>query len=566
MLKKESRNQYKMMLRQPVLLVTIILILVMLTLFIIYPMINIVRLGLTGTDGGFTLQKFAEILRNSSYIKTFWNSIKLAIIVAALATLIGYVFAFAITRTEIRGKKLFQTAATLPIISPPFILSLSMIFLFGRQGLITKGLFGITTANVYGMHSLIVVQTISFFPIAFMTLTGILSAIDDSVEDAAYNMGASRGHIFRTVTLPLSMPGIISSMLLVFIQSLEDFANPAVLAGNYSTLSVEAYRLVTGMFDMNGGAVLALFLLLPTLAAYLIQRYWISNKSFVTVTGKPTQKRRKLYEPYIVWPLFAFCSLIFIALVVLYGAVLGGAVFKTWGVDYSLTLDHFKYVFASGWDTLKNSVILAGISAPLAGVMGMVIAYLVVRHRFPGRSYMQFSSILTFAVPGTVLGIGYVFAFNQKPLVLTGTAFILVIAFCFRNMPVGIEAGETTLMQIDKSIEEASTILGAGSGTTFRRITLPLLKQPFFSSLVYSFVRGMTAVSTVIFIISPKWSLATTKIFSLFESSKYSTVAAYIVIMIVIIMIAIGIINLIVEFLFAPKHLRKTKRNKKQAV
>ena len=195
------------------------------------------------------------------------------------------------------------------------------------------------------------------------------------------------------------------------------------------------------MFDMNGGAVLALFLLLPTLAAYLIQRYWISNKSFVTVTGKPTQKRRKLYEPYIVWPLFAFCSLIFIALVVLYGAVLGGAVFKTWGVDYSLTLDHFKYVFASGWDTLKNSVILAGISAPLAGVMGMVIAYLVVRHRFPGRSYMQFSSILTFAVPGTVLGIGYVFAFNQKPLVLTGTAFILVIAFCFRNMPVGIEAG-----------------------------------------------------------------------------------------------------------------------------
>lgn len=566
MLKKESKNRLRLLLRQPVLLVTILLILVMLTIFIVFPLINVLRLSLTGVDGGFSLSRFAKILRNASYLKTLGNSILLGIIVAVLATLVGYIFAFAITRTEIKGKRFFRAIATLPIVSPPFILSLAFIFLFGRQGLVTRDLLGITTFNVYGMHSLIAVQTISFFPVAFMTLTGILESIDDSVEDAAYNMGASRFHIFRTVTLPLSAPGIISAMLLVFIQSLEDFANPVVIAGEFSTLAVEAYRLVTGMFDMNGGAVLAILLLLPTFAAYLIQRYWVSKKSFVTVTGKPTQKRRKLHEPYIVWPLFAVCALISLAILGLYGTVLAGAVFKTWGVDYTLTLEHFKYVLSMGWDTLKNSVLLASISAPLSGVLGMVIAYLVVRHKFPGRTYMQLSSILTFAVPGTVLGIGYVFTFNQKPLLLTGTAFILVIAFCFRNMPVGIEAGETTLMQIDKSIEEASTILGAGAGTTFRRVTLPLLRQPFFSSLVYSFVRAMTAVSSVIFIISPRWMLATTRILSLFESSKYSTAAAYIILMIVVIMIAVVIIELLVSLLFTPKHLRVQRKKNKQSV
>jgi len=534
------------LLRQPFLILAIIVIFALLALFIVFPLVKVGTLSLTDDSGAFSLDGIREIFSNRSYWQTFWNSIKLGLIVACISTLLGYLFAYAITRVKMPGGKFFQTMATLPIISPPFVLSLSMIFLFGRQGLITKGLLHIDDFDVYGLPSLILVQSISFFPVAYLTLTGILESIDSSVEDAALNLGASRWHIFRTVTLPLSVPGIASSFLLVFIQSLEDFSNPAVISGRYTTLAVEAYRLITGMYDTRGGSILAIMLIMPTLVAFILQKYWLNGKSFVTVTGKPTQQRKKTSDPHIVWPLFTLCLLVSLFIILLYGTVLMGAFVKTWGINFQPTLDHFKYVFSLGWDPLRNSIVLSAIATPITGILGMIIAYLVIRKKFPGRQVMEFTSMLTSAIPGTVLGIGYILAFNQKPFLFTGTAFILIMAFTFRNMPVGIESGTSTLMQIDKSIEEASTSLGAGSGPTFRRITLPLLKQAFFSGLVYSFVRSMTAVSSIIFLISPRWNVATTRIFSLFEISKYSDAAAYIVIMIVVILAAISLLNYIV--------------------
>lgn len=559
--KTAKSSNLKMLAKQPLLLACILFIFAILLVFILLPLFNVFKLGFSSDTGGFSVASFVKVISNSSYQKTFFNSIKLGAIVAIIATTMGYVFAFAMTRTEMPGKKFFRLIATLPIISPPFVLSLSLIFLFGRLGLISNQLLGIENFDVYGLRSLVIVQAISFFPVAYMTLTGILESIDDSVEDAAYSMGSSRWHIFRTVTLPLSFPGIASALLLVFIQSLEDFSNPAVIAGGYSTLAVEAYRVITGMNDMRGGCILAIILLLPTLLAFTIQKYWIAKKSYVTVTGKPTQKRRKLHERHIIWPLFGVCTLISGMVILLYGTVLVGAFVKTWGINYSFTLDHFKYVFSLGWLPIKNSLTLASLSAPLAGLIGIAIAFLVVRQRFPGKRIMEFTSVLTFAVPGTVLGIGYIYSFNSPPLLLTGTGFLLVMAFTFRNMPVGIESGTATLMQIDGSIEEASTILGASAGYTFRRITLPLLQQAFVSGLVYSFVRAMTAVSSVIFLISPRWNLATTRVFSLFEVSQYSDAAAYIFVMIFIILIVIGIINLIIDLLFKPKHLRVAEKS-----
>jgi iron(III) transport system permease protein len=557
-----GRNDMAMLYRQPLLLVTILLTFVLLFIFVVLPLFNVVKMGTTNDAGRLTFGNLVSILMSASQRRTFYNSMLLGVIVAVAATLLGYLFAFAITRTEMKGKRFFKAIATLPIVSPPFILSLSLIFLFGRQGLITKGIFGIKDFDVYGIHSLIVVQAISFFPVAYLTLSGILESIDDSVEDAAYSLGATRGHIFRTVTLPLSLPGIISALLLVFIQSMEDFSNPAVIAGNFSTLSVEAYRIITGMYDLHKGSMMAILLLLPTLAAYLLQKYWMRKKSFVTVTGKPTQKRRKLHEKHIVYPLFAACVLVSGFIILLYGTALTGAFVRTWGIDYRLTLDHFRFVFSMGGDALWNSVKLAVYAAPLGGILGMIIAYLTVRVRFTGRRAMEIISLLTFAIPGTVLGIGYVASFNQRPLLLTGTAVILVAAFVFRNIPVAIESGKTTLLQIDKSIDEASSILGAGSGYSFFRITLPLLRSAFFSGLVYSFVRAMTAVSTIIFLVSPRWPLATSKIFSLFEASKYSDAAAYVTLMIVIILVAIGLINMLVGVMlkpraFAPKEIKR---------
>ena len=470
-----------------------------------------------------------------------------------LSTFIGYIFAFTITRTNVPCKGFLKTIATLPILSPPFILSLSIIFLFGKQGLITNTLLGITGNNVYGMGSLIVVQVMSFFPIAYLTLSGILSSIDASVEDAACNMGASRWHTFWTVTFPLSLPGIISGCLLVFIQSLEDFSNPATIGGDFTTLSVEVYQIITGSYDMRKGSVLAILLLLPAVIAFLLNKYWVNKKSFVTVTGKPTQARKLMDEGHIKWPLFAVCMAVAAVIILFYGTVVFGSFVKTWGRDYTLTLDQYRRALAYGWDSLKNSMVLGLISALAGGLLGMVIAYLTAKRNYYGKRFIEVASVLMFAVPGTVLGISYVLAFNTKPIVLTGTALILIIVFTFRNMPVAIESGTTTLLQIDNSIEEASTILGADSGYSFRRITLPMLRNAFFSGIVYSFVKAITAVSAVIFLVSPRWNLVTSKIYTLFDQAKYSQAAAFVTMLVVILLVFIAIFNTLINLLLAPR-------------
>lgn len=544
---KDFLWKLKMLRKEPLLVLVILLLLASLTIFVIYPLIMILRYSVTTDDGGFNFQGLISVLKNSSYRITFFNSMKLGIIAAVIATVIGYIFAFTITRTEVPFKGFLKTMATLPIISPPFVLSLSIIFLFGRKGLITNGLFGITDSNVYGMHSLILVQSLSFFPIAYLTLSGILQAIDSSVEDAALNLGASRWRIFWSVTFPLSLPGILSALLLVFIQSLQDFSNPAVIGGGFPTLGVESYRVITGMYDLRTGAILSLMLLMPSLIAFLLQKYWISGKGFVTVTGKPSQNRTKIDQKHIVIPLFSLCMLFCSVIILFYGTVIIGAFVKVWGIDYTATLDHFRYILSIGLKPLKNAVFLAIVATPIAGLTGMAIAYLTVRKKFIGKGYMSLASLLTFALPGTVVGISFILAFNDRPFLFTGTAFILIIVFVFRNLPVGIEGARSALMQIDPSIEEASVNMGANSFQTFFYITLPLIKGAFFSGLVYSFVKSMTAVSAIIFLVSAKWNLVTTRIFSLFEVSQYSDAAAYIVIMIVVIMAAIFILNFLVN-------------------
>ena len=546
-------NETKMILRQPLLLIAIVLSFALLLLFVIYPLAKTLIYSLTDESGAFSLANLISILQTPRYGKVFGRTMALGLIVAVIATFIGYVFAYTVTRVNVPGKGFFKTMATLPILSPPFVLSLSIIFLFGKQGLISKNLLGITGSSVYGLKSLIVVQVMSFFPIAYLTLSGILTSIDASVEDAACNMGAGRWKTFWTVTFPLSLPGIISGALLVFIQSLEGFSNPATIGGDYTTLSIEVYNIITGSYDMRKGSVLALLLLLPAVIAYLLNKYWVNKKSFVTVTGKPTQARKLIEEPHIKWPLFAFCLIASAVIILFYGTVIFASFVRTWGVDFSLTLDQYRKALQYGWDSLKNSMTLGLISAVIGGLLGMVIAYITAKRNYFGKRFIEVSSVLMFAVPGTVLGISYILGFNSEPLALTGTGIILVIVFTFRNMPVAIESGTTTLLQIDNSIEEASTILGADSGYSFRRITLPMLKNAFFSGIVYSFTKAITAVSAVIFLVSPRWKLVTSNIYSLFDLAKYGQAAAFVTMMVGILLVFIGLFDTVINLLLAPR-------------
>ncbi len=564
--REKRRSETMMILRQPILAATVVIVILLLLLFVIYPLIRIFAFSFSSGDGRVSFENFVSIVTSSRYLSTTGRTLGLGLLVAVVSTLIGYIFAYTVTRTNAPCKGFLKTIATLPILSPPFVLSLSMIFLFGKQGLITNTLLGIERNNVYGAPALIVVQCISFFPIAYLTLSGILSSIDASVEDAACNMGAGRWKTFWSVTFPLSLPGIISGCLLVFISSLEDFSNPATIGGDFTTLSVEIYTTITGSYDMRKGAALSLFLLIPAVVAYLLNKYWVNRKSFVTVTGKPTQARRMIDDPGVKWPLFIFCMIIAGVVILLYGTVLVASFVKTWGYDFSLTLQQYERALSYGLDSLKTSMLLAVISALLGGFLGMVIAYITAKRHYYGKTFIEVASVLMFAVPGTVLGISYILGFNTKPLVLTGTAAILVIVFVFRNMPVAIESGTTTLLQIDNSIEEASAILGANSGYSFRHITLPMLSNAFFSGLVYSFVKAITAVSAVIFLVSPRWNVITSKIYTLFDQAKYGQAAAFVMMMVAILLVFIGIFDGLIKALLSPKSRipKESAANQKQ--
>ena len=436
-------------------------------------------------------------------------------------------------------------------------MSLAMILLFGRTGLITKNLLHIRRANVYGLHGLIVVQSLAFFPLAYLNLKGILESINRSVEDAGESLGASRWHVFRTVTLPLCIPALFSSFLIVFIKSISDFGNPQLLGGDYSTLSSQAYLQINGMYDTRTGSLIAISILLPSVTAFLIERYWISRKSFVTVTGKPQNATDRPRVRALDHACFAVCTLLTVVILMFYGTVLLISLVKTWGVDMSLSFSNFVTVFDRGKIYIKDSLVLSLIAMPLTTLVAMVISYLLIRKKFYGKRLIEFTSMLTFAVPGIVLGIGYIIAFNKRPFLLTGTAAIIVIALMFRNMSIGIEAGENSLRQIDASIEEASTNLGAGTVWTFWHVTLPLIRSAVYTTMINTFVRSMTSISAVIFLVSVYWNLLTVMIMSEVENSRFGVAAAYCVVLMVIVIIAFEVLQIIVNHIGKPNRKRR---------
>ncbi len=556
---RKSLSSWNHFWREPSLLITVILINTLLVLFVVFPLFQVFKTCFIAKDGSTLTLKYAWELFSKSYNRQpLYNSIVLGICVALLGTTVGFACAYAVTKTDMRFKRFLQATTLLPIISPPFVIALSAILLFGRNGLITRKLLqeglGIDLYaagfDIYGLTGLVIVETLAYFPTAYLVLVGVLSSIEPALEEAASNLGASQWKVFRTVTVPLSLPGIVNAMLLLFIESMADFGNPLILAGRFNVLSVQAYLQITGNDNLPGGATLAMALLLPSLAVYFLQHYLLRQRAFVAVTGRASGSGMQRVDKRIHYPLMAICWGAVGCVFLFYGLVLVGSFTKLWGVDYSLTLNNYAEAFRLGADYIWDSLLLAAIATPLTGLLGMVVAFLVKRKQFVGRRLMDITSMLSFAVPGTVVGIGYILAFNQPPFMLRGTAAIILLLFIFRNMPVGIRAAAASLDQIDSSLEEASINLGAGSLTTFRRILLPLIAPAFFAGLAYSFVRCMTAISAVIFVVSGRWNLITVAILGFVENSDFSQAAALSMILIAFVMAALGLIQLVLTLAF----------------
>lgn len=520
-----------------------ILIIASLLLFNVLPLIKILIQSFTDAEGTYSFGGYIRAFQFKQNRDALVHTLVSSFSAAAIATVIGFIFAYCACYIKMRAKRFFNVIAILPIISPPFSVALSIILLFGNKGLITHTILGLASNNIYGFGGLLFAQVFSFFPMAYLQLNGVLSTIDPSIEEAARDMGASRLQTFLKVTIPLSLPGIVNSFLLMFIKCAADFGNPMTIAGGYNTLATQIYYQAVGGYELQRCTALAMLLLLVlTMIVYLISKLFVEKRTFVTITGKATRERTMIEEKHITIPLTVICCIFAVIVGVIYVMIPVVSFIKLWGINYSLTFANYIEAWKIGKQALMDTVKLAVVTTPITGVIAMLMAFLIVRKKNPLNKPMEAVGMFGMIVPGTILGYAYVLLFNSAPLYLTGTFLILVASCCSRYLPVGLQSGITSLRQIDPSIEEAASDLGANSLQVFTKVTLPLIKSSFFGGLVYTFVRTMTAMSALVFLVSARHKLLTISILDQVDRGRYGTASAMSTMLIVVVYIAILII------------------------
>ena len=529
----------------------------LLLLMVVFPLLNI----LTRASEGTGREVFANIFESAVTRKIIINTIVLGVVVASIGTIIGFFLAFAQVKLNFRGKKLLHIIALVPLITPPFAFATAVISLFGRSGIITRDILGLTP-TLYGLPGLTIVLSCSFFPVAYMSILGMMRNLDPALDEASASMGASKLRTFFKVTFPMLIPGFASSFLLLFVEASADLANPLVIGGDFTVLSSRAYIAINGEYDVAAGSAYSLILLIPGLIVFLVQRYWGERKSVVSVTGKPTGT--PTFVESRIAKFFLLVIPVFIAafIVLIYATVIFGSFAKFLGVDNSVTLDNYRYIFSGvGYDAIIKTSIMALIATPIAGLLGMVLAWLIVRKVRRGREFIDFLGMLGLAVPGTVLGIGFAITFNDVVKIgettilpqlagggaIFGGAVAIVMVYTIRSSPAGQRSGIAALQQINPAIDEASASLGASGFRTFRKITLPLIKPALLTGLMFAFAHSMTTLSPIIFITTPETPIMTQKILAEVDSGRFGNAFAFCTLLIFIVLTVMAIINLLVR-------------------
>jgi iron(III) transport system permease protein len=529
--------------REMVLLVTVQAAVIGLMMFALWPLMQVFVEAFKAEYGteNLSLVQFEKLFQ-PMVIRATRNTMVIGVISAFLSTLIGTLVAYTLTLTDVPWKRWLRNLVVLPLISPPFAVSFAIILLFGRRGVITYDLLGIAKFNIYGPHGIVFVQLISSIPLVVLIVSAVFASMSRDLEEAAEDLGGRPLYVLRTVTFPLVTPAILTAALLGFIGSISDFGNPMLIGGGYQMLATQAYIQMVEIYDLQLGAALAMLLIIPSLLAFVLQHRITSRRSYVTVTGGARTGHIRQLPGWIKWPLFSLCVFLAVFNVVLYGSIFIGAAVKTWGYDYTLTMRNVRGLLTS-LPMLKNSLIVAVSAGLLGGLASILLAWLLTRQKVPGRGTLDFSATVMQAIPGTVVGIGYIIAYNAAPYFWTGTFFIIIIAYVFRRLPVGLRTGIAAQKQIDPSLEEASLDLGASRFYTFRRVTFPLLSRAFFAGVIYIFIRSMTDLSAAIFLNSGRTQLFSVRMFTVMKLSTASEAAAFAALLIVIILFALGLLG-----------------------
>lgn len=535
----------------------VVVVVGLLALLIVYPLSTVFVQAL----GPVGWEIVTSMITNPVNRTIVGNTFLLGLMVGVIGTALGFLLAYVQVMVQFKGKKVLHLLCLLPVVSPPFAVATAVITLLGRRGLVTYGLFG-WEANIYGLPGLVLVLVLSFFPVSYMNFKGLLENLDPALDDAAANLGASRWTAFWKVTLPMLVPGFAASFLLLFVEAIADLANPLVIGGDFTVLASRAFIAITGEYDVAAGSAYSLVLLMPAVLVFLVQQYWVARKSTVTVTGKPAGARRLLTHASGRVPLLAFASIVGLAVVGIYATVLAGAFTPILGINNTFTLDNFRYVLSGvGNEAIVDTTVLAMIATPIAGLLGMLIAWLVVRKLKRGNGLLDFLGMLGLAVPGTVVGIGYAIAFNTPLIIgdrmflpalgggsaLFGGAIAIVMVYVIRSVPSGQRSGIASLKQIDPSIDEAAASLGADGVTTFRKVTLPLIRPAFLSGLIYAFARSMTTLSPIIFITTPQTRIITKQILAEVDAGRFGNAFAFCTLLLIIVVAVMGLMSLLVH-------------------
>jgi iron(III) transport system permease protein len=530
-------------------------LLAVLIFFMLFPVYDICRLSFF-KDGVFTLRNYATYFTNPRMFRSLTNSLYVSLVTTIITTVLAFFFAYGLTRTTIPGKGVFYTISTFPLIAPSIIQGLALILLFGRNGLVTRYLLH-TSWNIYGAAGIIAAECLYCFPNALFILYTTLSAVDTRLDEAAQSLGASALKTFYKVTLPSAKYGIASAAALTFNLTITDFGVPVVIGGNYSVLATEIYQQVIGMQRFDLGATISVILLIPSVGAFLLN-YYLTKKSYALISGQARPFLQPT-RPFKKWAFTIYCWIPCLFILVVFGSVFVGSFVKTWPYDFSLTFKHYNFPSLGGhaplwtnfwasvlkgewqsiiafkyapiWNSLWVSILVAIGGASLTLLTG----YIVEKKRPKGDQILYTLSVLPAAIPGTVMGLGYILAFNKPYFLIYGTFWIIVINIIICNFTLGVLSSIANLKQIDKSIEEAAVSLGANPVTTFARVVFPLTKTAFFSNMAFFFMRSMTTISAVIFLISARVKLAAIEIIFLDIDGRTASANAMCTIIIVIV-------------------------------
>jgi iron(III) transport system permease protein len=513
-------------------LVLYILLLVSVLYFILIPVLSVVFYGLSSDDGLGTASQ--GVGRALLYLQ---NSLKVSVPVTLIATSVGLITALTLWRLKFWGRALMRLLVLFPLINPPFVGSIAFILLFGKRGLITHNLLGLAVSP-FGYYGIVVMQSIGLSTLAYLIIFSAIRKINVDYEEAARNLGASEGRIFLSVTLPLMAPEITVAAMLVFLSSMSDFGTPLIIGGRYQTLASDLYLQITGLYNMRTASLSGIFLLIPCLLAFSLQKYSARRQVY---SSQAVSRESIVYakvHPAVKCFLIGFTGLFILFILTKYGFIALGAFTERWGYDHSLTLRHLRKVLTNERAPFINSVKLALGTAFVSSFLGVILAYILKTRKLFFSKQVDFLATLPAAVPGILFGIGYLvtfkyplcgvgrFIFPEMPaVILLGTNFIIYIICIYRYLYVGLKTGYALMEHFDPNLELAAHNLGAGELKTFFYIIFPQLKPAFTAAFLKNFTSTMTTLGAIIFLLLPKNKVATQQILQIATSSEIGVAA-----------------------------------------